>query len=217
MTARLTDREGFAALALRLRSSGISDLNLLNAIEQTPRSMFIPPEFSEAVWSDRTVPIDCGAFMEGVEVAARVVHSVNIQPGNRVLEIGTGSGYTAAVMGRLAERVHSVDRFMTLVAAAQQRMEQLNLRNVIIRQADGSIGVIGEATYDRILVTAAFSTIPRTFQEQLVSGGSIILPLMISPDQCRLLRLTKIGSRFEREDLFDVPYLPLIPQLASAL
>ena len=133
------------------------------------------------------------------------------------MEIGTGSGYMAAVMGRLAERVHTVDRFMTLVVAAQGRMEQLGLRNVIVRQADGSIGVIGEATYDRILVTGAFTTIPRSFQEQLVSGGSIILPLMISEDECRMLRLTKIGSRFERQDLFNVPYLPLIPQLASAL
>lgn len=204
-------------MALRLRAAGISEIGLLNAIEQTPRSLFVPPEFVEATWSDRTIPIDCGAFMEGVELAARIVHAVNVQPGNRVLEIGTGSGYTSAVMGRLAERVHTVDRYMTLVVAAQSRMEQLNLRNVIVRQADGSVGAIGDATYDRILVTGAFTTIPRTFQEQLVSGGSIILPLMIKEDQCRMLRLTKIGSRFERHDLFDVPYLPLIPQLASAL
>jgi len=214
---RLSDREGFAALALRLRAAGISDLALLTAIEQTPRSLFVPPEFDDATWLDRTIPIDCGSFMEGVETAARIIHAVNIQPGNRVLEIGTGSGYMAAIMGRLAERVHTVDRFMTLVVAAQNRMEQLGLRNVVVRQADGSIGVIGEATYDRILVTGAFTTIPRSFQEQLVSGGSIILPLMISEDECRMLRLTKIGSRFERQDLFNVPYLPLIPQLASAL
>ena len=217
MTSRLSDREGFAALALRLRAAGISDLGLLTAIEQTPRSLFVPPEFDDATWSDRTIPIDCGSFMEGVELAARIIHAVNIHPGNRVLEIGTGSGYMAAVMGRLAERVHTVDRFMTLVVAAQSRMEQLGLRNVIVRQADGSVGMIGEATYDRILVTGAFTTIPRSFQEQLVSGGSIILPLMINEKESRMLRLTKIGSRFERQDLFEVPYLPLIPQLASAL
>jgi protein-L-isoaspartate(D-aspartate) O-methyltransferase len=217
VTAKPSDRENFAALALRLRAAGISELGLLTAIEQTPRTLFVPPEFSDATWSDRTIPISCGSFMEGVELAARIVHAVNIQPGNRVLEIGTGSGYMAAVMGRMAERVHTVDRFMTLVVAAQAKMEQLGLRNVIVRQADGSAGAVGEGTYDRILVTASFSAVPRTFLEQLVSGGSLIFPLSQNDQNCQLVRLTKTGSRFEREDLFDVPYLPLVPQLASAL
>jgi protein-L-isoaspartate(D-aspartate) O-methyltransferase len=213
----VSEREGFAKLVLRLRAAGISDINLLTAVEQTPRSMFAPPEFRESAWSSRTIPIDCGGFMEGVDLAVQIIHALNIQPGNRILEIGTGSGYTAAVMGRLAERVHTVDRYNTLVTAAASRMERLQLRNVIVRKADGSVGMIGETTYDRILITGAFTTIPRTFQEQLVSGGAMLVPLMLNENHCKLVRLTKVGSRFERTDLFDVPYLPLIPHMASAL
>jgi protein-L-isoaspartate(D-aspartate) O-methyltransferase len=117
----------------------------------------------------------------------------------------------------MAERVLTVDRYKTLTAAAQRRMEALGLRSVIVRQADGSTGLQGEGTFDRILVTAAFNAMPRFYADQLVSGGSMIAPLMISDTECRMVRLTKTGSRFEREELFDAPYLPIVPRLASQL
>lgn len=217
MTARLVEREGFAALVLRLRAEGISDLDLLTAVEQTPRLQFVPPQYSDDAYSSRTIPIDCGSFLEGVDIAVRILHHLKVKPGQRVLEIGTGSGFTAAVMGRMAERVLTVDRYKTLTAAAQRRMEALGLRSVIVRQADGSTGLQGEGTFDRILVTAAFNAMPRFYADQLVSGGSMIAPLMISETECRMVRLTKTGSRFEREELFDAPYLPIVPRLASQL
>ena len=217
MTVRLVEREDFAALVLRLRAEGISDLDLLTAVEQTPRSLFVPPQYSDDAYSSRTIPIECGSFLEGVDIAVRILHHLKVKPGQRVLEIGTGSGFTAAVMGRIAERVLTVDRYKTLTAAAQRRMESLSLRSVIIRQADGSTGLQGEGTFDRILVTAAFNAMPRFYADQLVSGGSMIAPLMISETECRMVRLTKTGSRFEREELFDAPYLPIVPRLASLL
>jgi protein-L-isoaspartate(D-aspartate) O-methyltransferase len=217
VTARLVEREGFAALVLRLRAEGISDLDLLTAVEQTPRLQFVPPQYSDDAYSSRTIPIDCGSFLEGVDIAVRILHHLKVKPGQRVLEIGTGSGFTAAVMGRMAERVLTVDRYKTLTAAAQRRMEALGLRSVIVRQADGSTGLQGEGTFDRILVTAAFNAMPRFYADQLVSGGSMIAPLMISETECRMVRLTKTGSRFEREELFDAPYLPIVPRLASQL
>ncbi|MBY5369752.1 protein-L-isoaspartate(D-aspartate) O-methyltransferase [Rhizobium leguminosarum] len=217
MTARLAEKEGFAALVLRLRAEGISDLDLLTAVEQTQRSLFVPPQFADDAYSSRTIPIECGSFLEGIDFAVRILHHLKLKPGHRVLEIGTGSGFTAAVMGRVAERVLSIDRYKTLTTAAQRRMESLGLRSVIIRHADGSAGMQGEGTFDRILVTAAFNAMPRFYTDQLVSGGSMIAPLMISENECRMVRLTKTGSRFEREELFDAPYLPIVPRLASLL
>ncbi|WP_337266819.1 protein-L-isoaspartate(D-aspartate) O-methyltransferase [Oryzifoliimicrobium ureilyticus] len=214
---RLLEKEGFAALVLRLRAEGISDIDLLTSVEQTPRSLFVPPQFVENAYSRRTIPIECGSFLEGVDTAVRTLHHLRLKRGQRVLEVGTGSGFTAAVMARIAERVLTVDRYKTLVANAQRRMEQLSIRNVIIRHADGSAGMPGEGTFDRILVTAAFESMPRFYADQLVSGGSMIAPLIVGENQCRLVRLTKTGSRFEREELFEVPYQPIVPQLSAQL
>lgn len=217
MTSQLVEKEGFAALVLRLRARGISDIDLLTAVEQTPRSRFVPAQFADEAYSTRTIPIECGSFLEGVDLAVRILHHLKVKPGQRVLEVGTGSGFMAAVMGRIAERVLTIDRYKTLVVNAQKRMDQLSLRNIIVRQADGSNGLQGEGTFDRILVTAAFASMPRVYTDQLVSGGSMIAPLMISDDECRMVRLTKTGSRFEREELFTVPYLPIVPRVASQL
>jgi protein-L-isoaspartate(D-aspartate) O-methyltransferase len=217
LTSRLVEKEGFAALVLRLRAEGVSDIDLLTAVEQTPRSVFVPPQFADQAYSSRTIPIECGSFLEGVDLAVRVLHSLKVKPGQRVLEIGTGSGFMTAVMARMTERVLTVDRYKTLTGSAQRRIESLGIRNVIVRQADGSAGLQGEGTFDRILVTAAFNAMPRFYADQLVSGGSMIAPLMISDTECRLVRLTKTGSRFEREELFNSPYLPIVPRIASQL
>lgn len=216
-TARVVEKEGFAALALRLRGEGINNIDLLTAVEQTPRTLFVPPQFAGDAYSSRLLPIDCGAFVEGVDLAVRMLHFLNLKQGQRVLEVGTGSGFTAAVMGRLTERVLTVDRYRTLVTGAQHGIEKAGIRNVVVRQADGSNGMPGEGTFDRILVTAAFPAMPRLFAEQLVSGGMLLAPVMVSDTECRMLKLVKTGSRFDREDLFEVPYLPIIPHLAQAL
>lgn len=217
MTARVIEKEGFAALALRLRGEGISDRELLTAVEQTPRTLFVPPQFSGDAYSGRLLPLECGSFMEGADLAVRLLHLLDLKAGQRVLEVGTGSGFTAAVMGRLTERVLSVDRYKTLASLAQQNIEKAGIRNVIVRQADGSAGMPGEGTFDRILVTTAFPALPRLFTDQLVSGGMLIAPVMVGETECRMLKLVKTGSRFEREDLFEVPYLPVVPHLARAL
>ncbi|MHB0950486.1 MAG: protein-L-isoaspartate(D-aspartate) O-methyltransferase [Allorhizobium sp.] len=213
----MVEKEGFAALVLRLRAEGISDLDLLTAVEQTPRSAFVPPQFIEQAYSSRSIPIDCGSFMEGADLALRLLDRLHVKPGQRVLEIGTGSGFMTAVLGRLAERVLSIDRYKTLVVNAQRRIDNLGIRNVVLRQADGSNGLPGEGTFDRILATAAFPAMPRFYAEQLVSGGVLLAPIMMDENTCMMVRLTKTGSRFEREDLFEVPYLPLVPKIASYL
>jgi protein-L-isoaspartate(D-aspartate) O-methyltransferase len=204
-------------MALRLRSAGVVNHDLLKAVEQTPRAYFTPPQYQDDVYSKRLIPLDCGSFMEGCDFAVRLLHCLNIKPGQRILEVGTGSGFTAAVMGRIAERVLTIERYQTLVAAAQRSLEKAGIRNVVARQADGSAGVPGEGTFDRILITAAFNSLPRMFSDHLVSGGTLLVPIMMSETQCRIVRVNRTGSRFDREDLFDAPYLPIVPQLASFL
>jgi protein-L-isoaspartate(D-aspartate) O-methyltransferase len=217
MNQSRSGKEGFAALCLRLRARGIVNADLLNAIEQTPRHFFVPAEYVAHAWSSRTLPIECGAILEGVDLAAELLDAMKLKASHRVLEIGTGSGFTAAVLGRLAERVLTVDRYKTLVTLAQERMDKLALRNVVVRQADGSNGLAGEGTFDRILVTAAFHALPRSYAEQLVSGGIMIAPVMGENGVARMVKLVKSGSRFERADMFDVPYQAIVPHVAQML
>ncbi|WP_104667282.1 protein-L-isoaspartate(D-aspartate) O-methyltransferase [Ensifer adhaerens] len=217
MSARVTEQEGFAKMVLRLRAEGIVNHDLLKAVEQTQRSHFTPPQYQADAYSQRTIPLDCGSFMEGYDFAVRLLHSLNLKSGQRILEVGTGSGFTAAVMGRVAERVLTIDRYQTLVGTAQKNLEKSGVRNVVVRHADGSAGAPGEGTFDRILITAAFNSLPRMFSDHLVSGGTLLVPIMMSETHCRVVRVSRTGSRFDREDLFDAPYLPIVPQLASFL
>jgi protein-L-isoaspartate(D-aspartate) O-methyltransferase len=210
----LLEKEGFAALVLRLRAEGLSNIDLLTAVEQTPRSQFVSPDYADNAYSSRSIPIECGQFMEGADLSVRLLALLQVKPGQRVLEIGTGSGFVTAVLARLAERVISIERYRTLVGNAQRRLDTLGLRNVILRQADGSNGLPGEGTFDRIFATAAYPSMPRFFAEQLVSGGMLLAPIMIDEERCAMVRLTKTGSRFEREDLFEVPFLPMQPKIA---
>jgi len=217
MNVRLLEKEGFAGLFLRLRAEGIADKALLTALEQTPRTLFVSAAYADAAYQDRLVPIDCGGFAESADLVARMIALLQIEPGHRFLDIGTGSGFLAAVAARLAERVVTIDRYKTLVQLAQQRFAHLGVGNVVARQADGLKGMNGEGGFDRILATCAFDGMPRQFIDQLASGGVMLAPIVSESGRTQMARLTKIGSRFEREDLFDVPYLPFTPGLALAL
>jgi protein-L-isoaspartate(D-aspartate) O-methyltransferase len=213
----LIEKEGFAALVLRLRSEGISDLDLLTAVEKIPRSKFIPAPFQASAYSSRSIPIECGAFMEGADQVVRILSKLQLKPGLRVLEIGTGSGYMTAVLSKRAERVVSVERYKRLVKDAQSRMDDLNIRNVVIRQMDGSNGLSGEGTFDRIVATVAFPDVPRFFNEQIVSGGMMIVPIIQENGQVVMTSFSKTGSRFERIELFEVQYLPFETHIARFL
>lgn len=217
MNAPLDDREGFAAFLLRLRGRGIVPRDLISAFEATPRQMFIPGQWHDIAWSDRMIPIECGETIEGADLQAAVIAALAIEPGSRILEIGTGSGYTAAVMARLGARVVTVDRYRTLTELARQRFEALGITNAFARQAEGSNGLAGEGPFDRIVVWASFDSLPRAFVDQLSSGGIMIAP--IGPDEGEQLmsKLTKLGSRFEREDIGTVRFQPIARSLAAAI
>ncbi|MBD0416548.1 protein-L-isoaspartate(D-aspartate) O-methyltransferase [Oryzicola mucosus] len=211
------DREGFAAFLLRLRGRGIVPKNLIAAFEATPRRNFIPGHFHSLAWSDRMLPIECGEAMEGADLQAAVIAALNIEQGNRVLEIGTGSGYTAAVMARLAGRVFTIDRFKTLVENARQRIESIGINNVIVRQFDGAEGMHSEGPFDRIVIWSAFKELPRGFVDQLSMNGIMIAPIGPDEGEQTLAKLTKIGSRFEREDIGVVRFQPVARHLAAII
>ncbi|MFB9984310.1 protein-L-isoaspartate(D-aspartate) O-methyltransferase [Mesorhizobium kowhaii] len=213
----IDDREGFAAFLLRLRGRGTVPKALIAAFEATPRRGFLGAQFHSIAWSDRMLPIECGEAIEGADLQAAVIAALTIEQGNRVLEIGTGSGYTAAVMSRLAARVVTADRYKTLVEQARQRFEALAIGNVIVRQADGSAGLPNEAPFDRIVAWAAFDSLPRFLLDQLSSGGIVIAPIGPEEGEQVLAKLTKVGSRFEREDIGLVRLQPILRSVAAVI
>ena len=217
MTANLDDREGFAAFLLRLRGRGIVNKELIAAFEATPRRDFIPERWHGVAWAEGMIPIECGEAIEGADLQAQVIAALAIEPGHRVLEIGAGSGFTAAVMARLAARVVAAERYKTLTEQARLRFETLGLTNAFVRQVDGSGGLPAEGPFDRIVVWAAFESLPRHFVDQLSSGGIMIAPLGPPEDEQTLTKLTKLGSRFEREDIGVVRLQPMASGIAAVI
>ena len=213
----MTDRDNFAAFLMRMRNRGGVDQKVLDAIEATPRRGFVPGQWQDAAFSNRCVPIECGEVIEGLDLQARMISELEIEPSHRVLEIGTGSGYSAALMARLSQRVTTVDRFRSLLEHARGRTQALRIENVQFRHADGKNGYAGEGTFDRIIVWAAFPALPRGFIEILASGGVMIGAIGEGTDEQVAVKLTKVGSRFERQDLFTVRFQPLADAVAGAL
>ncbi|TPN88542.1 protein-L-isoaspartate(D-aspartate) O-methyltransferase [Mesorhizobium sp. CU2] len=213
----IDEREGFAAFLLRLRGRGTAPKALIAAFEATPRRGFLAAQFHSIAWSEGMLPIECGEAIEGADLQAAVLAALHIEPGNRVLEIGTGSGYTAAVMSRLAGRVVTIDRYKTLTEQAKQRFEALGISNAIARQADGSNGLPNEGPFDRIVAWAAFDSLPRFLLDQLSSGGIVIAPIGPEESEQVLAKLTKVGSRFEREDIGMVRLQPILRSVAAVI
>lgn len=213
----IEEREGFAALLLRLRAKGSVPKALIAAFEATPRRGFLDGHYHPIAWSDRMLPIECGEAMEGADLQAAVLAALALEPGNRVLEIGTGSGFTAAVMARLAARVVTIDRYKTLVEQARQRFEALGIVNVVARQADGTNGLPNEGPFDRIVAWAAFDSLPRFLLDQLSSGGIVIAPIGPEEGEQVVAKLIKVGSRFEREDIGIVRLQPILPGVAAII
>ena len=217
MSGEVDGREAFASFLLRLRGKGIVAKDLISAFEATPRQGFVPDRWQDVAWAEGMIPIECGEAIEGPDLQAATIASLAIEPGHRVLEVGTGSGFTAAVMGRLAAKVVTVERYKTLTEQARRRFEGLGLTNVSARQADGSQGLAAEAPFDRIVVWAAFDSMPRSFAEQLSSGGIMISPIGPDEGEQTLTKLTKIGSRFEREDIGTVRLQPIMKSVAAVI
>jgi len=202
---------------LSLRRRGISSAAVLKAMDEVPREWFVEAVHADCAYADQALPISCGQTISQPYVVAYMSEQLNVKPDHRVLEVGTGSGYQAAVLAHLAREVVTVERYRTLADAARQRLERAGLTNVTVVTGDGLAGVPAHAPYDRIMVTAAAERIPAPLLDQLATGGVMVLPLGPHGDAQRIVKLTKRQDGVHREDLIWVRFVPLLPGQAREL
>ena len=202
---------------LTLRRRGIADQAVLRAMDEVPRERFVEPTFADSAYADQALPIACGQTISQPYVVAYMTEQLKMELQHRVLEVGTGSGYQAAVLSHLAREVVSVERYRTLAEEARARLKALGYENVDIVVGDGFAGVPDRAPYDRIIVTAAAETIPQALLDQLADGGIMILPLGSHDGSQHIIKLTKSVTGIRRENLIPVRFVPMLPGKAQEL
>ena len=210
-------RVRIADLILRLRRAGVTDQRVVSVIESIPREMFVPAESQAAAYAERALPIDCGQTISAPVIVGMMTQALDVHDRDRVLEIGTGSGYQTAVLAKIARRVYTVDRFRTLVAAAESRFRTLRLANVTTLIGDGMHGWPEQAPFDRIVVTAAGEDVPMPLLKQVRIGGVIVAPVGPADGIQKLMRLERTEEGFDEKKLADVRFVPLIPGKAARL
>jgi protein-L-isoaspartate(D-aspartate) O-methyltransferase len=202
---------------LILRRRGIADKAVLRAMDEVPRERFVEPSFAGRAYADQALPIACGQTISQPYVVAYMTEQLGVQPHHRVLEVGTGSGYQAAVLSRLAREVVSIERYRTLAEQARGRLKSLGYDNVDVVVGDGFAGVPGGAPYDRIILTAAAERLPQTLLDQLAVDGVMILPLGSHDGSQHIIKLTKSETGTRRENLIPVRFVPMLPGQAQEL
>ncbi len=202
---------------LALRQRGIVDQNVLRAMDEVPREHFVDPPLAASAYADQALPIACGQTISQPYVVAYMTEQLAVGPSHRVLEVGTGSGYQAAVLSRLAREVISVERYRTLADVARGRLATLGYRNVDVVLGDGLVGLPARAPFDRIIVTAAAEEIPQALTAQLAEGGNMVLPLGSHGGPQELVKLTRTEGEIARQSLIAVRFVPLLPGRAREL
>jgi protein-L-isoaspartate(D-aspartate) O-methyltransferase len=195
-----------------LRRQGIADKGVLSAVERVPRELFVPDAMRSEAYENMPLPISQGQTISQPFVVAYMTQALCLGGRDRVLEIGTGSGYQAAVLAQLCRRVCTIERYRTLLAQAEGRFEDLKLHNITTRLGDGGKGWPELAPFARIIVTAAAPEMPQTLADQLDDGGIMIVPVGPSGDQT-LIRVTRQDDGFKEERLLDVRFVPLVDGL----
>lgn len=205
------------AFVLGLRQRGIRDVSVLRAMELVPRPLFVDPTLRRHAYDDVALPIACGQTMSQPSLVAAMTEALSVTADHTVLEVGTGSGYQAAVLAHLAARVVTMDRYRSLVSEAQTRFEVLGLRNVTAYVGDGTQGMPARAPFDRIMVTASAPDIPTALVDQLKFGGVIVMPLGAADEVQTLVRYVKEQAGRSRTEIMPVRFVPLIPGAAATL
>ncbi|WP_428641454.1 protein-L-isoaspartate(D-aspartate) O-methyltransferase [Roseibium sp.] len=211
------EAEARAAFVLGLRRRGVGARNVLSAIERVPRRLFLSARHHGLAYEDAALPIECGQTVSAPSLVAFTLQALDISPEHSVLEIGTGSGYQAAVLAHLADRIETLDRFATLTKLASQRFAALKLENVKARQMDGLAGFKQKGPYDRIVVTAAVEAVPDAWVQQLKPGGLLIAPLGKAREPQSLIRFQKSESVMTAENLITIRTVMMQPGLAKKL
>ncbi len=206
-----------AKLVLGLRSNGVTDPQVLNAIERTPRDLFVPNLFQERAWEDSALPIACGQTISQPLIVGMMTQALTLEPRARVLEIGTGSGYQTAVLSRLSRLVYSIERYRTLLKDAEARLKALGLMNIITKFGDGGEGWPEQAPFDRIMVTAAMDAPPKALLSQLKRNGVLVAPIGRGPVQSLKRYVGDGHGWFSEETLTEVRFVPLLDGVAKEL
>jgi protein-L-isoaspartate(D-aspartate) O-methyltransferase len=198
-----------------LRSKGVTNTAVMTAMERIDRGDFIRGVFSERAYEDVPLPISCGQTISQPSVVGLMTQALMVNPRDKVLEVGTGSGYQAAILSQLARRVYTVDRHRPLIKDASALFEALDLSNIIAFTADGSFGLPDHAPFDRIVVTAAAEDPPGPLLAQLKIGGIMVVPVGQSDAVQSLIRVTKTETGFDYEELRSVRFVPLVEGLGN--
>jgi protein-L-isoaspartate(D-aspartate) O-methyltransferase len=210
----MEDAERKMQFLYALRSRGVTNAAVLTAMEKIDRAPFIRGYFSERAYEDMPLPIACGQTISQPSVVGLMTQALEINPRDTVLEVGTGSGYQAAILSLLARRVYTVDRHQRLVREAREVFDALGLANIIAFTADGSFGLPDQAPFDRILVTAAAEDPPGPLLAQLKVGGIMVLPVGQSDAVQHLIRVRRTPDGFEYDELRPVRFVPLVEGVA---
>jgi protein-L-isoaspartate(D-aspartate) O-methyltransferase len=197
-------------LIMQLRRRGIRDTNVLRAIERVPRELFVDPAFADHAYQDIALPIECGQTISQPFVVAFMTEKLELDESHKVLEIGTGSGYQAAVLSHLCRRVYTIERYRELQKTADRRFAKLGITNVTTIIGDGWLGWPPQAPFDRIIVTAAAPEAPQILVDQLKSGGRMIIPLGESRDAQSLVQIDKADAGIAAKPLLPVRFVPLV-------
>lgn len=210
-----TDAERKMRFLYALRSRGVTDARVLTAMERVDRGHFVRGHFAARAYEEMPLPIACGQTISQPSVVGLMTQALNVQPRDTVLEIGTGSGYQAAILSQLCRRVYTVDRHRRLVSDAQVVFRSLGLVNITAFAADGSFGLPDQAPFDRIIVTAAAEDPPGPLLAQLKLGGIMVLPVGQSDTVQSLIKVTRGERGFDYEELRPVRFVPLVEGLGN--
>jgi len=195
----------------QLMGRGISDSAVLAAMRQVPREEFVDPRMRELAYEDHPLPIAKGQTISQPFIVAYMTEALELTGSDRVLEVGTGSGYAAAVLSRIVDRVYSVERLEELAEDARRRLERLGYGNVVVLVGDGSLGWPEHAPYDAIVVTAGAPRVPTPLLRQLTGGGRLVIPVGPSSLLQNLVRVRRVGDDEVRyEELCGVRFVPLV-------
>lgn len=204
-----------AAFLFQLQQAGVSDPVVLAAMEAIPREQFVSPSMLSSAYEDRALPIACGQTISQPPVVGLMTQALEVDRTHKVLEIGTGSGYQAAVLSRLCRRLYSVERHRDLQKTAEVRFADLRLRNITTLHGDGWRGWPEQGPFDRIIVTAAAEEVPQALVDQLAIGGVMVLPVGAQYQDQQMIRLIRDEQTIHTEVLFPVRFVPMVHGLAA--
>jgi protein-L-isoaspartate(D-aspartate) O-methyltransferase len=200
-------------LLMELRGAGVGDARVLGAIERVPRELFVPPAFRDRAYENVALPIGHAQTISQPLVVAKMTEALGVGERHKVLEIGTGSGYQTAVLAKLCRRVFTMERHRALLKEAERRFAELKLHNVTTRFGDGTKGWPEQAPFDRIMVTAAATTLPTNLLDSLAEGGVLVAPVGRERREQRMMRVRRTNGQFATEDLGSVLFVPLVAGL----